>query len=254
MARHRLRDYADDHLPARKTLKDYRAVAFSIIVPVLDEAAALPALLTSLAPWRNVGAEIIVADGGSLDASVEIAERGGAKVVRCERGRARQMNAGAAAAHGDVLLFLHADTRLPETTRETITQAVAANARWGFFALTIVGRHPLLAVIARAASLRSRLTGIATGDQAIFVTRELFDTVGGFPDIPLMEDIAFSRRLRERAHPAKLKLKAETSARRWEQGGMLRTVFLMWRLRLAYALGTSPAKLARRYADVRERR
>ncbi len=214
----------------------------------------MPTLLASLAPWRDAGAEIIVADGGSSDASVEIAARGAARVVRTERGRARQMNAGAAVANGGVLLFLHADTRLPENARETIAGVMADGAHWGFFALAIVGRHPLLAVIARAASLRSRLTGLATGDQAIFVARELFDAVGGFPDIPLMEDLAFSHSLRDRTRPAKLKLRVETSGRRWEQHGVLRTVFLMWRLRLAYTLGASPAQLARRYDNVRERR
>lgn len=221
---------------------------------MLDEAAALPTLLAALAPWRETGAEIVVADGGSSDDSAGIAEREGALLVRSARGRARQMNAGAGAARGEVLLFLHADTRLPQNAQAAIAEAVTGGARWGFFALDITGRHPLLGVIARAASLRSRLTGIATGDQAIFVIRELFDEAGGFPDIPLMEDIALSRSLRSRARPARLKLRAETSGRRWERRGVLHTVLLMWRLRLAYALGVPPARLAHRYADVREKR
>lgn len=223
----------------------------TVIVPVLNEAAVLPATLASLAPWRAAGAEVVVADGDSADASARIAADAVDRVVVAPRGRARQMNAGAARADSDILLFLHADTSLPPDALEAVHAACAYGARWGFFGLALEGRHPLLGVIARLATWRSRRSGIATGDQAIFVTRELFAEVGGFPDIPLMEDIAFSRRLCTRARPARLPFRARTSGRRWERNGVIRTILLMWRLRLAYALGATPEKLARRYADVR---
>lgn len=226
----------------------------SIIVPVLDEASALPALLAACAPLRAAGAELIVADGGSRDVSVELATRGADNVVHCARGRARQMNAGAAAARGDVLLFLHADSVLPPQALKAIEAAISAGAHWGFFALTIVGQSRWLPIVSRLATLRSRLAGIATGDQALFVTRELFSAAGGFPEIALMEDIAFTRRLRRHARPAALSLRVRTAGRRWDEHGALRTIFLMWRLRSAYALGASSDRLARRYDDVRGRR
>lgn len=163
------------------------------------------------------------------------------------------MNAGARTARGDVLLFLHADTRLPADALQAIEAGVAGGARWGYFGLAIAGRHPLLPVVAALATLRARMTGIATGDQAIFVTRALFEEAGGFPDIPLMEDIALSRRLRRIARPARLRARAVTSGRRWERNGVVSTIMLMWRLRLLYRLGAPPARLARRYRDVRER-
>jgi len=161
-------------------------------------------------------------------------------VLRSPRGRALQMNAGARAATGDVLVFLHADTRLPLRADELILNSPL----WGRFDVLIEGRHPLLKVVAWAMNLRSRLTGIATGDQAIFVRRDAFP---GFPEIALMEDVALSRLLKRRAAPACLRARVATSGRRWESRGVLRTIFLMWRLRLLYFLGVSPERLARRY-------
>ncbi len=158
------------------------------------------------------------------------------------------MNAGAAAAHADLLLFLHADTRLPSDALALVLAALAAPHRdWGRFDVRIVGRHPMLALVAAGMNLRSRLSGIATGDQAIFVRRAAFDAVGGFPAQPLMEDVELSRRLKRRARPVCLRARVETSGRRWEKFGIWRTIGLMWRLRLFYWLGVSPERLEKAY-------
>jgi rSAM/selenodomain-associated transferase 2 len=224
-------------------------VNLSIIIPVLNEAAEIADTLAALAPLRACGVETIVVDGGSRDRTVALARPLADTVIESARGRAVQMNAGAAAAKpGNVLLFLHADTRLPaEADRLVLDGLARSGRRWGRFDVRISGRHPLLRVVARLMNIRSRLTGIATGDQAIFVTRDLFDVIGGFPDIPLMEDVALSRALRRSGTPLCLRPRALTSGRRWEKGGVLRTIVLMWRLRFAYSLGAEPARLARRY-------
>lgn len=221
----------------------------SIIIPVLDEAAGVTDTLRALAPPRERGAEIIVVDGGSRDATVALATPLANRVVAAPRGRALQMNAGAHAAAGDVLMFLHADTRLPDDADRLVTEGLARTGRsWGRFDVKISGRHPLLPVVAFMMNLRSRLTGIATGDQAIFVRRTLFEKVGGFPAIPLMEDVALSDRLNKHAElPLCLTPRAITSGRRWDNHGVMRTIVLMWRLRLAYRLGAEPAALARIY-------
>jgi rSAM/selenodomain-associated transferase 2 len=227
------------------------AHTLSLIIPVLDEATTIEATLGSLEPLRARGVEVIVVDGGSQDATVALAAPLCSRVVEASRGRARQMNAGAAAAGGESLLFLHADTRLPAEADRMIEAALAGGHRWGRFAIRLEGRHPLLPVIATAMNLRSRLTGIATGDQALFMTREAFETVGGFPDQPLMEDIAMSRRLKRLSPPACLREKVASSGRRWEQNGAWATILLMWRLRFRYWRGASPEKLAREYRHVR---
>lgn len=219
----------------------------SIIVPTLDEAARIGTLLESLQPARRGGHELIVADGGSTDATCRIAAPLADRVFEAPRGRARQMNAGAALASGEALLFLHADTVLPHGAVEAACAALAAGARWGRFDVAIAGVHAMLPVIAATMNLRSRLTGIATGDQAMFVRRHVFDAAGGFPPIALMEDIALSRRLRREGRPACLRLRVTTSGRRWERHGVWRTILLMWRLRLAYRLGADPARLAAQY-------
>jgi rSAM/selenodomain-associated transferase 2 len=220
----------------------------SIVIPVLDEAATIADALAALAPWRARGAEIVVVDGGSRDATVEAARSLADRVLAAPRGRGSQMNAGAAMAHGDVLVFLHADTRLPPDADRLIPRALEQSSRaWGRFDVTIKGRSPLLRVVAAMMNLRSRLSGIATGDQAMFMTREAFARAGGFPDIALMEDIVLSRRLKRIGRPACLAALATTSGRRWDRDGVVRTVALMWRLRLAFFLGAEPARLARRY-------
>lgn len=221
--------------------------ALSIIVPVLNEAAAIETALSALSQYRARGAEVIVVDGGSTDATVTMARPLADNLIVAPRGRASQMNAGAAAARGDVLLFLHADTRLPENADTLISKALARTGRaWGRFDIRIEDGL-LLALVAGMMNIRSRLTGIATGDQAIFITRAAFECAAGFPPIALMEDIAFSAGLRRVGPPVRLRAKVTTSSRRWRQNGIARTIFLMWRLRLAYFAGADPAQLAQRY-------
>lgn len=225
---------------------DMRAANLSIVIPVLNERETLGATLSALQPLRAQGCEIVVVDGGSEDGTPALARAGADRVMAAPRGRARQMNAGARAANGEVLLFLHADTRLPPEAACLIVNGLA-HAGWGRFDVRLSGRQPALRVIERLMNWRSRLTGIATGDQAIFVRREWFAAVGGFPDVPLMEDVALCRRLKKLGLPHCLAQRAITSSRRWETGGIVRTVLLMWRLRLAYFFGADPARLARRY-------
>ena len=222
--------------------------ALSIIIPVLDEAATIAPALVGLAPHRACGAEVIVVDGGSRDGTVDAARPLADRVLTAPRGRGSQMNAGAGAARGDVLLFLHADTRLPSDADRLIASALDGSQHaWGRFDVTIAGRSPLLRVVAAMMNLRSRLTGIATGDQAMFMTRGAFAQAGGFPDIALMEDIVLSQRLKGVSPPACLSERVTTSGRRWDRDGVVRTVFMMWRLRLAFFLGAEPGRLARQY-------
>ena len=216
----------------------------SVVMPVLDEAAQLGAALEALAPLRAAGHEVIVVDGGSADGTPEVARPRADRVLEAPRGRARQMNAGAAVAAGDGLVFLHADTRLPPGADRLVADALARCA-WGRFDVRILGRSRGLPMVAFFMNWRSRLTGIATGDQAIFVRRDAF---AGFPEVALMEDIAFSTAMRRRAWPACLRARVDTSGRRWDRSGLWRTIFLMWRLRAAFFFGASPEALARRYA------
>lgn len=219
-------------------------MSLSIIVPMLNEESGIEAALQALRP---LAAEIIVVDGGSTDRSVALAEPLADRVIVAPRGRARQMNAGAAIASGDLLLFLHADTVLPAGAGQLVLDAIEGGARWGRFDVRIEGRSSLFPLIAALMNGRSRLTGIATGDQAIFVTRSAFRQVGGFPDQPLMEDIVLSSRLCRIGRPACLRPPAITAGRRWEKHGVLRTILHMWWLRLRYFLGASPQDLAREY-------
>jgi rSAM/selenodomain-associated transferase 2 len=220
----------------------------SIIMPVLDEGEGIAVALDALADLRVLGTEVIVVDGGSRDATVQRARLRADHVISSARGRAVQMNAGATKASGDVLLFLHADTRLPPAADHVVLDGLARSGRaWGRFDIRIAGDHPFLAVVGWLMSVRSRLTGIATGDQAIFVRRDAFQAVGGFEQIPLMEDIALSKRLKRISRPHCVAERVVTSGRRWERDGVLATILLMWRLRLAYFLGADPNELARRY-------
>lgn len=220
----------------------------SIIIPVLNEAAGLPQLCEHLAPLQQQGAEVILVDGGSQDGSDRWIAAHGLRLVRAPRGRAVQMNAGAAAARGDALLFLHADTRLPPRAWQRLQALLLPQTlAWGRFDVAIDGQAVTLRLVAWMMNARSRLTGIATGDQALFMTRAAFDAVGGFPVQPLMEDIEISRRLRRLARPICLTERVHTSGRRWEQRGVWRTIFLMWRLRWAYWRGVPASQLAKAY-------
>jgi rSAM/selenodomain-associated transferase 2 len=220
----------------------------SIVVPALDEAANLARLLPELRRvWPDT--EIIVADGGSRDGTTDVVRgQGGVRLLAGARGRARQMNAGARQAGGDVLLFLHADTRLPDGAPGAIAAALADPAVvGGRFDVRFDSRRPVLGMVAWFMNVRSRATSICTGDQAIFVRRAAFEAVGGYPDIPLMEDIELCRRLRARGRLAALRARVTTSARKWEREGPLRTIGLMWALRLLYFCGVAPARLHRWY-------
>jgi rSAM/selenodomain-associated transferase 2 len=224
------------------------ATRLSIVVPVLDEAANLARLLPDLLE-REPQAEVLVVDGGSTDDSrAVVARTPSVRWVSAPRGRARQMNTGASAAGGDALLFLHADTRLPDGAGAAILAALAEpGVVGGRFDVRLDSRRPLLWIVGTLMNHRSRLTGISTGDQGIFVRREIFDALGGYPDIPLMEDVELSRRLKRRGRLVALRLRVVTSARKWEREGVVRTVLLMWTLRLLYTLGVSPARLHRWY-------
>jgi rSAM/selenodomain-associated transferase 2 len=219
----------------------------AIVMPVLDESERIAGVLAALAPLRAQGVELIVVDGGSRDDTAALCAGRVDRLLASPRGRARQMNEGARAATALALLFLHADTVLPPRALEHIGAALASSA-WGRFDVAIDGRSRWLPLVAAMMNWRSRLTGIATGDQAIFMRREAFEAVGGFPDQPLMEDVEISRRLRRAAGaPACLRQRVATSGRRWDRRGALRTIALMWRLRLLYRLGVSAERLAAHY-------
>ena len=218
----------------------------SIIIPTLNEAGGIEHTLRPLQTWRQQGHEVIVADGGSVDQTITLATPLADRVIHASKGRARQMNEGAQQASGDVLLFLHADTALPENSDELISSALTTKS-WGRFDVRLSGRQWLLRVVEFMMNWRSRLSGIATGDQAIFVRRELFEQIDGYADIPLMEDIDFSKRLKQHSRPACISTPLLTSSRRWEKHGILNTIVLMWRLRLAYFFGVSPEQLSKHY-------
>jgi rSAM/selenodomain-associated transferase 2 len=217
-------------------------------MPVLNEAAQIARMLLALAPLRARRVEVVVVDGGSTDASATLAAPLADRVVASGRGRARQMNAGAHASGGEVILFLHADTLLPPDADQIILAELARSGRdWGRFDVTITGQARMLRMVAACMNKRSRLTGIATGDQAIFVRRNVFDAVGGFPEQALMEDIEISSRLKQRSRPVCLRQRVTTSGRRWEERGVWPTIWLMWQLRLRYWLGVSPDDIAKAY-------
>jgi len=219
----------------------------SIIIPTLNEQSCIAATLQTLHPLRQQGHEIIVVDGGSQDNTYSLAQQGADKVLHCHpAGRALQMNAGVRAARGQLLLFLHADTQLPPQADQLIFAALT-QGQWGRFNVRLSGSAILLRLVERLMNWRSCFSGIATGDQAMFMQRSVYLQVQGFPEIPLMEDVAMSRHLRQISPPVCLRAQVITSSRRWEQGGIIRTIFLMWCLRCAYALGVKPHWLKKCY-------
>lgn len=228
----------------------------SIVIPTLNEAAGLRDHLEALQVFRKAGHEVILVDGGSSDNSQQIATPLVDIIVESPAGRATQMNSGAAKATGDLLLFLHADTVLPLQTPSLIAGALCDGTSlggpgWGRFDVRLSGNHPMLRIVERLMNWRSCLTGIATGDQAMFMTKQIFQQVGGFPEIALMEDIEISKRLKQKGRPACIDVPVITSSRRWEQRGILRTILLMWRIRLAYFFGATPEQLSSIYRQAR---
>ena len=223
----------------------------SIIIPTFNEATAIERNLAALQALRTRGHEVIVADGGSKDATVELATPWADRVLTARRGRARQMNAGAVLAAGEILWFVHADTLVTAQAADALLGLMREELReregWGRFDICLSGTQPLLRIVERLINWRSRISGIATGDQGIFVSRTLFERTGGFSDLPLMEDIDLSRRLKNDTPPHCLREALLTSSRRWERRGVLRTIALMWYLRLAYFFGVPAERLAARY-------
>ncbi|MDT8309943.1 MAG: TIGR04283 family arsenosugar biosynthesis glycosyltransferase [Methylophaga sp.] len=221
--------------------------SIAIIVPVLNEAENLPALIAQFSKLSQPQDEVVIVDGGSTDETLEILADMNLQILSAHKGRASQMNAGALHSDADILVFLHADTQLPENALALIRKVVAEGAGWGRFNVIISGARPMLKVIALFMNWRSRLTGIATGDQVIFIQRELFNDLGGFPEQPLMEDIEISKRLKKISRPACLSEKVITSGRRWQKHGIWKTIILMWWLRFAYWRGVPATALTKYY-------
>ena len=220
----------------------------SIIIPALNEAGTVEKTLMSLQPLRARGCEVLLVDGGSADSTVSLAMPLVDKLIESEPGRARQMNAGAQRAGAAKLWFLHADSRVPAVADRAIQRAFGSTQfGWGYFPIQLSGANPWLRVIAWAMNQRTRCTGVVTGDHGLFVSRCLFERVGGFPSIDLMEDVAISKKLKKNCRPVRLKQTLVSSSRRWESQGLLHTVLLMWCLRLLYFVGVSPARLASYY-------
>ena len=218
----------------------------SIIIPVFNEEDSIKELLHQLQAYRQQGHEIIVVDGGSVDNTISISEPLADKVIKSTSGRALQMNNGVAQAKNDILWFVHADTVLPENAIEVIQKALIKN-NWGRFNVNLSGSNVLFRLIEHMMNIRSCITGIATGDQAIFVKRKIFELVNGYSNLPIMEDVDLSKKLKKLSKPACIKERLTTSSRRWEKNGILSIVFLMWKLRLLYWLGVSADKLTEQY-------
>jgi len=223
-------------------------VCVSVVIPVLNEADALPPLLENV---RLLAAQVIFVDGGSTDATTELLAASGFRWFSAPRGRAAQMNAGAAEATGSVLMFLHADTKLPFDALPHVRSAVRSGAVGGSFGVRLDTRNPLLRLVGAMITWRSRITGVSTGDQVVFATRRAFDQLGGYAAVDLFEDVDFTRRLRRAGPVVQLPVTVTTSTRRWDRGGAVRTIVRMWTLKALYYSGVNPRHLARRYEATR---
>jgi rSAM/selenodomain-associated transferase 2 len=219
----------------------------SFVIPVLNEESIIASLLGSLQTYRLRGAEIVLVDGGSSDKTIAMAQPWVDKLVTSKAGRARQMNSGAKVVTRKYLCFLHADTQLPDNAGERLLAFMASDCCWGRFDIRLSGSRWMFVVISTLINWRSRLSGIATGDQAIFMTYQAFAAVDGFPTIPLMEDVAISRKLKLLGQPYFIDSPVTTSSRRWEKNGICKTILLMWKLRWQYYRGVSPEKLYDQY-------
>ena len=221
----------------------------SVIIPALNEAGCIRELCAALQPLRSRGHEVILVDGGSDDQTLALGKPLVDIMLSSARGRALQMRAGAAAANGTILWFLHADAGVPDNPDQLILEALEYGCKdWGRFDVSLSDRHIVLRSVAYLMNLRSCISAIATGDQGIFVRRSLYEQVGGIPSLPLMEDIALSRALKKHGRPACIRPRLVTSARRWQQHGITRTILIMWGLRFAYFVGISPDYLVKHYA------
>ncbi len=235
------------HIDDEHRHEDKETVLVSIIIPTLNESKSIEESLRPLQSLRKQGFEIIVVDGGSADGTKSLAAPLVDQLVQGPKGRSRQMNAGSVYAKGQWLLFLHADTQLPSDIQSWKISIDQSQLLWGFFRIRLCGHSIMFRIIEKAVNLRSCLTKVATGDQCIFVRKSVFNSVGLFPEIPLMEDVAISKCLRSLSEPLVYRSKATTSSRRWEENGILNTILLMWSLRLAYFFGVDPQRLHRFY-------
>ena len=223
-------------------------VTGTVVVPVLNEAASLASFLTALLARLDQHWQVIVVDGGSVDGTIDIARQFPVRLVHSAPGRARQMNAGVAAGiDSDLILFLHSDTRLPSPVLPELNAFFHSSQQWGFFRVQLDSPLRLLALVSTLMNWRSRFSGIGTGDQGLLVRTQFWLNSGGFADLPLMEDVEFCRRVKKQAPPFYSRLKVLVSARKWERQGPIKTILLMWVIRLAYVLGVAPQRLHRWY-------
>ncbi len=228
----------------------HNSPGIAIVIPVRNEAAMLPQALQRLKALQGVD-EIVFVDGESSDGSAALIQAAGFICLLSTAGRAKQMNMGTAQTKSEIILYLHVDTAISSSHISDIKKTYNQAFAYGRFDVSLSNKRLTYRIISFFINLRSCLSKVATGDQGIFVRRTMFEAVGGYPEIPLMEDIALTKALRRKGKVLCLRNKLETSSRRWEQHGVMRTVWLMWKLRFLYWLGVSPEKLAGMYRDAR---